>query len=380
MFLWIFVGLVFFISLFLYLSITKSVVENTSNNIKRLRYMSKDFPPPYPNSWYFVDYSTNIKKNQVKPYSICGRELVVFRNNSNKIGILHAFCPHMGTHLGYDGVVKNDNIVCPYHSWEFNPEGECENIPYSSSKPTTRCNSKSYSVLENHNMIFFWYHAENEPPNREIDLFREIDSSYRYISSSRMDTMNMHIFEPSQNSADYYHFRTVHRYLTNPFYKYLIEVEHRIKANYDTPYQQIEIKESIDNLYLFSRFKLPKFLATLLSTTVVIETPSLIMFKIDNPIFGNFRGILTFSPIEEFKQKGQLTGWCNGYWPWFIGRLLMVMVIHTVYQDRVVWEHKSHISPRNWVTGDGPFASYNKWLEKFYSKSSYKIDSQSLDW
>ena len=61
----------------------------------------------------------------------------------------------------------------------------------------------------------------------------------------------------------------------------------------------------------------------------------------------------------------------------------MYMVMNTVYQDKNVWEHKLHISPRNWVNGDGPFASYNKWLETFYTESSYKIQNknkQSLDW
>ena len=137
----------------------------------------------------------------------------------------------------------------------------------------------------------------------------------------------MHIFEPSQNSADYYHFRTVHRYLANPFYKYFIEVEHTVSASYNNPYQQIIIKESIDNLNLLSRIRLPQFFAKLLSTTVVIETPSLIMFKIDNPIFGNFRGILTFTPIEEFKQLGQLSGWCNGYWPKCLIHILMYSLL-----------------------------------------------------
>ena len=74
------------------------------------------------------------------------------------------------------------------------------------------------------------------------------------------------------------------------------------------------------------------------------------------------------------------TSWGNGIWKYIFGKLLTFMVINTVYQDQKVWEHKLHINPRNWVLGDGPFASYNNWLNNFYSKSSEKQYHHLLDW
>ena len=362
--------------IFLFLIFTYGILFNKKNvhktNIKKLRLQSNEFPPPYPNSWYFVDYSKNIKIGQIKPFSAFGKEMVVFRNQDNDIAILHAFCPHLGTHLGYEGKVRNNNIVCPYHSWEFDKDGLCKNIPYSKTKISDRCNTKKYYTLEKMGLIFVWYHADNDPPKKEIDLFRELDKSYRFISHCDLDDMEMHIFEPSQNSADYYHFKTVHRYLANPLYSKLIEVDHIVTSNYNNPYNQIIINESVSSMKFLSKIPLPNFLCKLLSTIVVIETPSLIMFKIDNSFIGNFRAILTFTPIDKFYQKGKMSAWCNGWWPWIIGRILMYLVINTVYQDKCVWEHKLHVAPRNWVQGDGPFASYSKWLDQFYSKSSQK--------
>ena len=107
--------------------------------------------------------------------------------------------------------MKDNNIVCPYHSWEFDKEGICKNIPYSKSKLTDRCNTLKYTSLEKYNMIFMWYHADNElPTNYNIGLLDELEN-YTYITRKKMNTMEMHIFEPSQNSADYYHFQTVHQ-------------------------------------------------------------------------------------------------------------------------------------------------------------------------
>ena len=115
--------------------------NNNKNNIKKIRYNNKNFPPYFPNQWYFIDFSNNIKNKEIKRYSILDKEIIVFRTETNKIGILNAFCPHMGTHL-IDGKVEKETIICPYHEWSFNINGECKNIPYTKSKITNRCNAK----------------------------------------------------------------------------------------------------------------------------------------------------------------------------------------------------------------------------------------------
>lgn len=237
-------------------------------------------------------------------------------------------------------------------------------------------------------MIFVWYHVDNkEPDNYEIGLLNELDEdNYKSITQVNLNDFKMHIFEPSQNSADYYHFKTVHKYLANPIYSKLIKVYHKISSNYpiyiennldssnnipnNIKYKQIVINESINKLKLLGKINLPNFFAQLLSTTIVIETPSLVMFKINNKYLGNFRAILTFTPKDKFLQKSQISTWCNGRWPKILAKILTHMIISTVNQDREVWEHKLHISPRNWVKGDGPFAQYNNWLNQFYTENS----------
>lgn len=111
--LFLFIFFSFLINYFHY----KNILLSTEKNIKKIRHSSKIFPPPFPNTWYFVDYSNNVRIGDVKPFSLSNKEMVIFRNRNNKIGILHAFCPHLGTHLGYGGKVINSCIVCPYHSW-----------------------------------------------------------------------------------------------------------------------------------------------------------------------------------------------------------------------------------------------------------------------
>ena len=88
-------------------------------HITKLRATSKLFPPPYPNGWYRICLSSDVKKGEVIPITAFGQELVVFRGQNGKLGVLNAFCPHLGTHLGHGGTVENDNVVHFYSFFEL---------------------------------------------------------------------------------------------------------------------------------------------------------------------------------------------------------------------------------------------------------------------
>ena len=75
-------------------------------NLDRIRKKSGQFPKPYPNGWYRVCGSEDLRKGQVLSITCCGREMVAFRGKDGRAGVLHAFCPHLGTHLGHGGTVQ----------------------------------------------------------------------------------------------------------------------------------------------------------------------------------------------------------------------------------------------------------------------------------
>jgi len=115
--------------------------------------------PPYPDGWYAVCSSIELKKGKVIPVSALGVEMVVFRGGDGKAGALHAFCPHLGTHLGHGGKVVGSNLVCPYHQWAFDANGTCNNIPYSpgDTKNRKRLKAKTYECQEKGGMVYIWY-------------------------------------------------------------------------------------------------------------------------------------------------------------------------------------------------------------------------------
>jgi hypothetical protein len=96
--------------------------------------------------------------------------------------------------------------------------------------------------------------------------------------------------------------------------------------------------------------------------------------------FGKLRMIATFTPEAPFQQKVVMSAHATRFFPYLVARALMYFSYGTFRQDLKVWEHKSHISPRNLVAGDGPFGAYGKWLDQFYCPESVGFESESLDW
>src|SRR5689334_12913859 len=90
---------------------------------------------PFPNGWFCVALSKDIPKKAVKPLRYFGRDLVAFRTEDDKVAVLDAYCPHLGAHLGHGGRVEKDCVVCPFHGWKFDTNGQCASVPYAKKKP-----------------------------------------------------------------------------------------------------------------------------------------------------------------------------------------------------------------------------------------------------
>lgn len=62
---------------------------------------------------------------------------------SGVIGLLDAYCPHLGANIALGGCtitqsplirlgeVIGDCVKCPFHGWQFETSGKCTFIPYS---------------------------------------------------------------------------------------------------------------------------------------------------------------------------------------------------------------------------------------------------------
>lgn len=193
-------------------------------------------PPFFPNGWYRLLNSDELKVNEVKSFNYCGRNVVLFRGTNNQVYALHAYCSHMGADLGKGGKVKNGKCIqCPFHGWIFDGEtGNCVVTAESSAKKTVeqfeyndikharkvdsaylhKCyegnvNLKKYHVKELNGSILIWYDSRPEfQDNYPYEPF-DMQTKLEYRGES-INFVNCHIQEIPENGADIRHFDFLH--------------------------------------------------------------------------------------------------------------------------------------------------------------------------
>ncbi|WP_331737272.1 Rieske 2Fe-2S domain-containing protein [Streptomyces sp. NBC_00019] len=77
---------------------------------------------PYPNGWFAVAFSTEVRPGQVITSRLMGKDVVIFRTRSGTLTVVDPHCPHLGAHLGRGGRMDGENLVCPFHAFAFNSE------------------------------------------------------------------------------------------------------------------------------------------------------------------------------------------------------------------------------------------------------------------
>jgi len=115
----------------------------------------------------------------------------------------------MGAHLGVNGVVNGNSVVCSFHAWEFGGDGVCTRIPYSDAPIPSAAKVASWSVCELHGIVFVSYHAEKLAPQYELPLLDDVVSGKMlYHGSQSQGLVNMHVQDLAENSTDFAHFRS----------------------------------------------------------------------------------------------------------------------------------------------------------------------------
>lgn len=146
-------------------------IKEIANKNKERRRVG-DLPPVYPNGWFHILSSYEVKLKEVKFVSALGEHLAVFRGEDGSVSIVDAYCPHLGANLAIGGQVVGNCIQCPFHGWEYRgSDGKCTKIPYTDNIPSV-AKVKSWPCLERNCSIMMWYHSEDEEPSwlpEEVD-------------------------------------------------------------------------------------------------------------------------------------------------------------------------------------------------------------------
>lgn len=142
---------------------------------------------------------------------VLGEDLVLFRDQEGRTGLLGLHCPHRGASLEY-GDVEPNGLRCPYHGWLFDVAGACLEQPAEpqGSKFREKVKHVSYPVREMGGLIFGYLGpatGELPPLPRYAPLMEP--GGQRRLEEPRRYEYNWYNF--IENGADPVHFSILHR-------------------------------------------------------------------------------------------------------------------------------------------------------------------------
>src|SRR5262249_23279518 len=96
------------------------------------------------------------------PIRIMSEDLVLFRDEHGRLGLMQRHCPHRGTDLSY-GRIEDGGLRCLYHGWLFGANGKCLDQPAERKKFCDTVPITSYPVQDKGGCIGA-YLGEGAPP------------------------------------------------------------------------------------------------------------------------------------------------------------------------------------------------------------------------
>jgi phthalate 4,5-dioxygenase oxygenase subunit len=115
--------------------------------------------------WQPIALSTELPSGGAPvPVDIMGEELVLFRDDQGRLGLLDRHCCHRGTDLSF-GRLEDGGLRCLYHGWLYDVTGCCLDQPAEPKESTfkSKVRQRAYPLVERAG-AFFAYMGEGEPP------------------------------------------------------------------------------------------------------------------------------------------------------------------------------------------------------------------------
>lgn len=168
--------------------------------------------PKTPIAWYVFCHSADLARG---PYSkdFLGQRIIAYRLQDGSVVAMDARCSHMGSDLGA-GRVVNDCIECPFHDWQYGPDGRCRVIPAQEHIPKF-ARQRSYPVQERHGLIYLFNASDALFP---LPFFDGVSSDELMRSRPFGTVLDCPWYVSGANAFDLQHFRAAHdrRLITEP--------------------------------------------------------------------------------------------------------------------------------------------------------------------
>lgn len=318
----------------------------------------------FPRGWFMLGDAATLES---KPTTLhfFGKDMVFYRGESGKPHLVHAYCPHMGAHIGKNSTsyvvqdgeqVQGESIRCPFHGWRFGPDGKCDDIPYSPDFiPKSAC-LKTYPVIERAGIIWMWHDAEGGAPDFELPAFAAWDKQdegwVRWVIDDFGD-LPIHQIEIVDNMADFGHMSPIHGSLDCKYFDNVFD-GHKIVQRFDAGHRTLTNDE-----------------ASVLSLDTWYEGPSILQSEMHGAFPSHM--LIAHTPVEDGKVRlwhalmVKLPNANPTPEQLEMARAFQIASRNALAQDVEIWANKEACFNPMQIPADGPYGKVRLWYRQFYN-------------
>lgn len=103
--------------------------------------------------WHVVASSEEVPEGSLLPVRLLGEDLLLWRLHG-RVMAWQDLCVHRGSKLSL-GYIEDGDLVCRYHGWTYDTEGECVRFPaHPEQKPPPKASVRAYHAVEKYGMVW----------------------------------------------------------------------------------------------------------------------------------------------------------------------------------------------------------------------------------
>ncbi|XP_043575667.1 cholesterol 7-desaturase nvd [Chiloscyllium plagiosum] len=354
----------------------------------RRRRKRGELPPVYPNGWYRLVDSQELRRGQVKNVTIFGEQVAVYRGQDGQAYVVDAYCPHLGANLAVGGQVIGNCIECPFHGWQFRGEdGKCVKIPYAEKVPDF-AKIKTWPSCELNCAVFVWFHCDGVDPSWSVPEQEEIQSGEWVYRGRTEHYINCHIQEIPENAADIAHLSHLHtpnmlsgsdlRYTRVRLWGF---AQHDWKVEW---HPEPEPTKHCSRMLVYHSLYILGWHCSLLDVHVVARQvgPGIVYMLFNHSSLG--RGVILHcvTPVEPLLQRVSHRIYYQANIPPIVPKFILKAECVQFERDVMVWNNKKYVSKPLLVKEDSAIARHRRWYAQFYSPKSPRLTMRhdDLEW
>lgn len=304
----------------------------------------------YPNGWFKVAFSTDVKGNKIFSATCFGKDVIVFRDDAGKAHVMDAYCPHLGANLAYGGKVCGGTVRCPFHGWTFDTTGKVVEIP-GTDKIEKRKGLQTYESVEHDGAIYIWHDRDDRAPFYNIAELVQPHDPKEWVGPTYVKrNLNIHIQETIDNLVDKAHLCIIHKTMKSCTDYQLTELNEH----------QMDLKFGVTLNFLgFKKFSPFNTIVTGIGHSRV-RVSSVIEFDV----------VSVPTPVDEELTAFDLMVYIRRskipFVNFFFKHYIRYEVINDTKEEMEIIHRKNFLHKPDYSAADGPIAKLRNWAKRFY--------------